>query len=231
MVLMPVLCFKIPRLKALVLFEDKMTNIFESLYHRSWTKKHPMSLQELHRHSKNMFHHSFFGPINVIEHWHEDGPVLEVFWLDVVSPKFSRSREEETMTKILGNFSSRILSVLRRVPLRLGTTNTSWDLQLDLSIFLLLLKYLSPVRHKERNQHRHIHLPSPYWSRPWWWWIFQAFHILNFFGMFFYEFVSDVEHIPDVLESCVLVDFRIRQEIRTKVDGGFHRRSHEQSPC
>ena len=39
---------------------------------------------------------------------------------------------------ILENFSTRVQSELRRVPLRLGTTNTSWDLQLGFAIFLLV---------------------------------------------------------------------------------------------
>ena len=41
--------------------------------------------------------------------------------------------------------------------------------------------------------------------------------------MFFYDFLNDVEHILDVLESCVLVDCRILEEIWPKMNGGFHR--------
>ncbi len=50
-----------------------------------------------------------------------------------------------------GKFCTRIKSVLCRDQQRLGTTNTSWDLQLSLSIFLILLKYISSVRFQERN--------------------------------------------------------------------------------
>ena len=45
--------------------------------------------------------------------------------------------------------------------------------------------------------------------------------------MFFHLFLGDVEHILDVFESCVLVDFRIQQEIQPKMNDGFHRRWHE----
>ena len=43
--------------------------------------------------------------------------------------------------------------------------------------------------------------------------------------------MSDVAHILDVPEFCVLIDFRILQEILPKVDGCLHRRCHEHSPC
>ena len=48
---------------------------------------------------------------------------------------------------------------------------------------------------------------------------------------FFINFLSDVEHILDVLEFCIIVDFRILQEIWAKVDGCLHRWCHELSPC
>ena len=48
---------------------------------------------------------------------------------------------------------------------------------------------------------------------------------------FFINFLSDVEHILDVLELCILVDFRILQEIWPKVDGCLHLWCHELSPC
>ena len=41
--------------------------------------------------------------------------------------------------------------------------------------------------------------------------------------------MSNVEHILNTLKFCVLVDFRIRLEIRPKMNGGFHRRSHKHS--
>ena len=53
--------------------------------------------------------------------------------------------------------------------------------------------------------------------------IVQASHIQNFFRMFFVSFLSDVEHILNVLESCVFEDFQILLEIRSKMNGGFHR--------
>ena len=146
----------------------------------------------------------------------------------------SGSREEKIMAKILGALSTGIQSLLRRVPLHLGTTNTSWDLQLGFSIFLLLLKYLSPVRRKEQNQRRHILfciLPldrliiGHYRTRPWRWWIFQAFHIQNFFRMFRHQLSSNVQYTPNVINLCVLADIWIHQGIQPKVDGGFHRRS------
>ena len=102
-------------------FEDKMTNLFESLYTSvggaiplflldrgnrhtashptldprtssvpawtSWRKSWPL------RHSKYNSHHSF--SVDVVKHWHENDPVLEVFGLDVLlSPSRSGSREE-----------------------------------------------------------------------------------------------------------------------------------------
>ena len=48
--------------------------------------------------------------------------------------------------------------------------------------------------------------------------------------MFHHQLLSDVEHTLNILEFCVLLDFRIRCIIRPKMDGGFHRRSHEHSP-
>ena len=46
-----------------------------------------------------------------------------------------------------------------------------------------------------------------------------------------FEFFSDFEHILDVLEFCVLIDFRSLQEILSKVDGCHHRRFQEHSLC
>ena len=171
-------------------FEDMMTSLFESLYHLvggailfDRGNRHSTSILNpetsnvlvrtswrhswLLRHSKYNYHHSFSIQRHWTLTWRWSGP-RSLLALCSLSPSRSGSREEEIMTKILGNFSTRIQSVLRRVPLRLGSTNTSWDLQLDLSILLLLLKYLSPVRHKERHQGRHIFLPSPTWPLDHW---------------------------------------------------------------
>ena len=68
------------------------------------------------------------------------------------------------------------------------------------------------------------------WYRPWGWWIIQASHIQKFFGMFLYQLLSNVEDTPNILEPCVLEDFRILQEIWPMMDGGFHRRRHDHFP-
>ena len=140
------------------------------------------------------------------------------------------------MTKTLGNCSTLTLSVLRRLPLHLGKTNAMWVLPLDLSIFLLLLKYLSPVRHKEQNQRRHILLPWSTWS-----WdntdLAQAVMqipgtlLSEFLQTVHYQLQSNVEYTPNILEFCVLADFRFfDSESRSKMNCGFHRQSQNHTP-
>ena len=174
MVHLPSLCFKIPRLNALVLLKtgwpvslNRCTILLAVQFHCpfwSWESPYHFSSDPGPRNvqcpCKNLHGviPDFFGirstiliilfPYNVVDTltWRWSGPWSLLAWCSF-SPSRSGSREEEIMTKILGKLSTRIQSVL----LRLGTTNTFWDLQLGLSIFLLLLKYLSPVRHKERN--------------------------------------------------------------------------------
>ena len=48
--------------------------------------------------------------------------------------------------------------------------------------------------------------------------------------MLHYQLLSNVEQTFSLLEFCVLVNLRIRQLIRPKMDGVFHRRRHEHSP-
>ena len=45
-----------------------------------------------------------------------------------------------------------------------------------------------------------------------------------------YQLLSNVEQTFSLLEFCVLVDLRIRQIIRPKMDGGVYRQRHEHSP-
>ena len=56
-----------------------------------------------------------------------------------------------------------------------------------------------------------------------------AVHIQNFFRMFQYHLLSDIEYTFNLLDVRVLVDLRIRQIMRPKMDGGFQRRRHEHS--
>ena len=51
-----------------------------------------------------------------------------------------------------------------------------------------------------------------------------GFHIQNLSRMFHYQLSSNVERTLNILEFCVLVDFRIQLLIRPEVDVGFHRR-------
>ena len=85
--------------------------------------------------------------------------------------------------------STRIQLLLCGVQLRHGTRNTSWDLQLVLSVLILSTQnwicvdpnfYLLPFNRLIIEQ---------CWSCPWWWWIIQASHIQNFFRMFLYNFL------------------------------------------
>ena len=134
------------------------------------TQECRMSLRDFHRVILN-----FLGirntiliilfPFNVIEHWHENDSVLELFGLDWIFSLslqvFSGSHEEQTMMKIQGKISIRIQIVSLSDPLYLGETNAISVLTLNFSIFLLLLGCLSSVQHTELNQHRHTLLLSP----------------------------------------------------------------------
>ena len=152
MVHLPFLCFKIPQLKALVLLKrgwpvslNRCAILLAVQFHcpcyhgnnffsTSLPTLDPrMSLREFHCVTLD-----FFGirntiliiifPYNVIEHWHEDD-----------LPSRSGSREEEIVTNTLGNFSTRIQAVLRRVPLSLGTSeehflrSSTWLLHLSIA--------------------------------------------------------------------------------------------------
>ena len=67
-------------------------------------------------------------------------------------------------------------------------------------------------------------------SRPWGWCTFNFIHIQNLFKMFQYQVLCDIDQILNFVEVRVFVDFRIRQMIRSKMNGCFHWRRHEQSP-
>ena len=142
------------------------------------------------------------------------------------------------MMKILWNLSTLIQLLLHSCPLHLGKTNTTWVLPLDLPILLSLLCCHSSVQHSNEistDQHFCLRpfdrwIMRSYWFRPVRWWTFQPFHIQNLFRMLHYQLLSDVEQNFNLFEVRVLVDLRIRQIIRPKMDGGFHRRRHEHSP-
>ena len=50
--------------------------------------------------------------------------------------------------------------------------------------------------------------------------MFQPFYFQNLFRMFHYQLLSDIEQTFNILEYCVIVDLRLRQIIRHKMDGG-----------
>ena len=171
-----------------------------------------------------------FTPINVVEHWHEDDPVLELFGLNVLSRQVFLDLLKKRQWRKSWKFSPRIQLLLHRFPLLLGKTDTSWVLPLDLPILLSLLCCHSSVPDFERNLQRPTLLPSPIWSlnheiilissRTVW--IFQSFYIQNLFRILHHQLLSNVEQIFNLREFCVLVDLQIRQIIRPKMDGGFY---------
>ena len=68
-----------------------------------------------------------------------------------------------------------------------------------------------------------------YWSRSWGRWTLMIFHVQILFRMLQTHFWVMLNKLSNS-RICVLVDLRIRQIIRPKMDGGFHRRRHEHSP-
>ena len=116
------------------------------------------------RRSKHNSHHSYLlTKCQWTLTWRLSGP-----WTNRGECSFSPSRlgslEEQTMTVILGNFTTRIQLLLNRFPLLLGKTRTTSVLPLDLAIFLSLLCCRSSVPDIEWNLHRPTLLPSPIWS-------------------------------------------------------------------
>ena len=127
------------------------------------------------------------------------------------------------MTNILWQCSISIQSTFRRVLHRLGTTNISWDLQIDDSRKIFHLSdTMKEIIVDTYSVHFDRLIIDQYWSQ-WWWWILQIFHIHNFFIMILYQLLRIVEYTSNSFEFCVLEHFRIRQEIRFKKDDWFHR--------
>ena len=176
------------------------------LLFRPCTQECPMTLREFHcvildflLHSKCNSQHSFSTQCRWTLTWRWSRP-----WTPLAGFPFSPSRagflEEQTMMKILWNFSTRSQLLLHRHPLHLGKTNTTWVLPLDLSIFLLLLECLSSVQHTERNQHRHTLLPSPIWSLDHWLLPIPPRKVMNTPGISHSEFLQNVP-LP-TFEQC-----------------------------
>ena len=152
----------------ILLFERKRN--FHTTSLPTPTQECRMSLRDFHRVILN-----FLGirntiliilfPLNVIERWHENDSVHALFGLDwMLSLSFSKSfwiswriDNDENPGK---NFHSNSIASLSD-QLHLGETNTTSVLTFNFSIFLLLFGWLSSFQHIERNQHRHILLPSP----------------------------------------------------------------------
>ena len=266
MALLLFFCFKVPRLKALILLNtgwpvslnrciillavESHSSVFwaqeEFPFHFSsdpGPKNVQLSLREFHRVILD-----FIGirtailiilfPLNVIEHWHEDDSVLELFVLDVISLRvFLDLLKNRQWWKSWEVFHSNSVAS-PSIPTaswydEYFLKSLTWPVHLAVApeisfafsdtkngISVGTYVCLRPLDRLIIGQH---------WFRPWWWWIFQAFHIHNFFRMFLHQLLSDVEQTFNLLEFCVLVDLRIRQIIRPKMDGGFHRRKHEHS--
>ena len=129
-----------------------------------WAQECPMSLREHLRVILDLFR---IGntiliirlPLNVIDHWHEDDPVLKLVWLDVL------------FLQVLLNFlkNRQWWKSLEIFPLEFNCffidTNCIlvWRIQNEFFHLTLPLFYCCwcPT---ERNQHRHVLLPLPIWS-------------------------------------------------------------------
>ena len=114
--------------------------------------------------------------------------------------------------KILGIISTRIQLLLHRFPLHLGKTNTTWVLPLDLSIYCFWSVLHLPNTQKRINIDTYFCLRpldrliiGYYRSRPRKWWILHAFHIQNFFRMFHYKLLSNVEYTRNIVGFCVFL--------------------------
>ena len=134
--------FRIPTTQSTDTLEYWMTSIFESLHRLggcrvpfsfmfvqkssipllfvSSTEERPVFLRESFRVFLNFSECeitnsfiSFSCPIDVVEHWHEDGQVCEHLRFDFPFAGFS---EESAMTRILGEYFTRIQLVLHRFP-------------------------------------------------------------------------------------------------------------------
>ena len=124
--------------------------------------------------------------------------------LDVLLSKLL-DLEKNRRWKILGKFST------PSIPTALVKTNTSWDLQLGLSIFVPLLEYLLPVRYKERSQRGTYLCLRPldrlivgqYRPRHGRWWIFQDF-TFEFFSSSFINFWAMLNTFS-ILSNCVFL--------------------------
>ena len=116
------------------------------------------------------------------------------------------------MTKSWDILATRIQLLLRRYQLHLGKTNTTWVIPLDLSIFLSIVECVSSDQHIERNQRRHILLPSSIWSLDHWQLPISSTKVMNtpsishseFLQKFSHQLLSNVEHTLNILELCVL---------------------------
>ena len=182
--------FRVPRLRALTLLNTgwpsswNLCTILSAkeshsvrrfpipLLFRPRTYQRPVSLREFHRVFLDFFCIRdtiliilSFWPINVIEHWHEDDLVLELFGFHVLSHQYVWVSWRIANDENPGKYSTRIQLLLHRFPLLRGKNDTSWVLPLDLPILLSLLCLHSSVPDIEWNLHRQTPWPSPIWSR------------------------------------------------------------------
>ena len=153
MVHLPFLCFKISRLEALVLLKIGWPVPLNrcTILLAAW----------LLRHSK----YFILFPLNVVEHkkWRWSGPWSLLAWCSL-SPSRSGSREKEIMTK---SSASRYDELLEIFNLAFPSFCCSWN------IF-----HLSDT--KERNQRRHILLPSPTWLLDHWPMLISSMKVTSF---------------------------------------------------
>ena len=202
-------------------FECKMTSFFETLHHfcQLYNLHCPLwPWEELPYHfssdpgPKNVQFPcenliavilDFFGiqntiliirfPLNVIENWNEDDPVLGVFWLDVPSL--------QVLLDLLKN--RHWWKSCKNVPLEFNCFSIDTHcilvrriqpecFHLTFPSFYCSWSVLSSVQHIERNQHRHILLPSPIWSLCHWLIPISPKKVMNIPGNSHSEFLQNV---------------------------------------